>query len=83
MIKFLFTKSLFSNIISQKRKNMNIELRFLKKAIEDKNYISFKYEEKAFKGVKPLKIENDILTTDVGKFNFSRVSKFMVLKDRF
>lgn len=36
---------------------MNIELRFLQKAITDKNYISFNYENQSYKNVKPLKLD--------------------------
>ena len=63
---------------------MNIELRFLQKAIKDKNYISFTYEDKLHKKVKPLKLENKdeqyILITENGEFKFEKVSKFKVLK---
>ena len=37
---------------------MNIEERFLQKAIQDRNYISFIYKEKTYKKVLPLKLEN-------------------------
>ena len=63
---------------------MNIELNFLQKAIKDKNYISFTYEGKLHKKVKPLKIENidgqHILITKGEKFQFEKVRKFQVLK---
>ena len=36
---------------------MNIEYRFLQKAIVDKNYVSFGYENKSYKNVKPLKLD--------------------------
>jgi len=62
---------------------MNIQVRFLQKAIEDKNYISFNYESKSYKKVKPLKLQEDILHTDNGTFEFSKVEKFVVLKHRF
>ena len=35
---------------------MNIELRFLEKVIVDKNYVSFFYENKSIKKIKPLKL---------------------------
>ena len=38
---------------------MNIEFRFLQKAIIDKNYISFNYENKSLKKIKPLKLNID------------------------
>jgi len=66
---------------------MNIELRFLQKAIEDKNYISFMYKNKSFKKEKALKLEKkeerNILTTEKGTFYFEKVKKFQVLKERF
>lgn len=66
---------------------MNLQLRFLQKAIEDKNYVKFNYEDKSFKRLKPLKLINkdglDILHSDVGEFDFSKVKNFTVLKDRF
>lgn len=36
---------------------MNIEFRFLQKAIVDKNYISFTYENKNYKNIKALKLD--------------------------
>lgn len=66
---------------------MNIEITFLQKAIKEKNYISFMYEGKYYKKEKPLKLEQknekDILTTLGGSFDFKKISKFQVLKDRF
>lgn len=62
---------------------MNIELMFLKKAIEDKNFLSFSYEGKIYKKVKPFKIENKILKCDVGSFEIKKLSRVTVLKERF
>ena len=66
---------------------MIIELKFLQKAIEEKNYISFKYETKSYKKEKALKLENkngkDILITQNSDFDFAKITKFQVLKDRF
>lgn len=62
---------------------MKIEERFLQKAVEDKNYVSFSYEGKSYKRVKPLKIEEDILHSDSGKFEVGKLSRVQVLKDRF
>jgi hypothetical protein len=62
---------------------MNIEQRFLLKAIEDKNFVSFRYEEKNFKNIKPLKFENDLLYTDNGTFELEKIKKIVVLKNRF
>lgn len=66
---------------------MNIELRFLQKAIEDKNYISFSSHQKKYEKIKPLKIEvldnKYILNTDLGKFKFNEISKIKVLRNRF
>jgi len=62
---------------------MNIELRFLNKAIEDKNYVSFSYEKKSYKKVKAICIENDILKCDVGEFDVKGLKKIVVLKEKF
>lgn len=66
---------------------MNIELRFLQKAIKEKNYISFMYEGKSYKKEKALKLENkngeNILATVNKNFNFNKIIKLQVLKERF
>ena len=63
---------------------MNIELRFLQKAILDKNYISFNYENQSFKNVKPLKLdEQNRVHCDKGVFEFEKVGKLVVLRERF
>lgn len=60
---------------------MNIELRFLQKAIVDKNYISFSYENKNFRNIKPLKLdENNRLFSDKGVFEFGKIGKLVVLR---
>ncbi len=66
---------------------MNIELRFLQKAIEDKNYITFSYEAKKIQKIKPLKLtqKNDtyFLETPNKTFDFSKITKLQILKERF
>ena len=66
---------------------MNIEFRFLQKAIVDKNYISFTYENQSFKNVKPLKLdENNKLFSDKGVFEFGKIRKIrklVVLRGKF
>ena len=63
---------------------MNIELRFLQKAIVDKNYISFTYENQSYKNVKPLKLDVDNkLFSDKGVFEFGKIRKMVVLRERF
>ena len=63
---------------------MNIEFRFLQKAIVDKNYVCFTYENKNYKNIKPLKIdENHKLFSDKGVFEFGKIKKLVVLKDKF
>jgi hypothetical protein len=63
---------------------MNIEYRFLQKAIGDKNYISFTYENKSFRNIKPLKLdEQNILHSDKGIFEFEKMTKIQILKNRF
>ena len=63
---------------------INIEYRFLQKAIEDKNFVSFSYENTNYKKVKPLKLDNESrLTSDKGIFEFGKIKKLVVLKERF
>ncbi len=62
---------------------MNVEFRFLKKAIEDKNYVSFSYENKSYKKIKPLKMVGDVVKCDVGEFEISKLRKLTVLRERF
>ena len=63
---------------------MNIEFRFLQKAILDKNYISFNYENQSFKNVKPLKLDNENrLFSDKGVFEFGKIKKLVILKEKF
>lgn len=63
---------------------MNIEFRFLQKAIGDKNYISFTYENQSFKNVKPLKLDSENkLFSDKGVFEFGKIGKLVVLRERF
>lgn len=63
---------------------MNIEFRFLQKAIADKNYINFTYENKSYKNVKPLKLdEQNRVHCDKGIFEFEKIGKLVVLRERF
>ncbi|MDC0932505.1 hypothetical protein OAR97_01530 [Arcobacteraceae bacterium] len=66
---------------------MNIELRFLQKAIEDKNYISFSYGKNKIQKVKPLKLLliDGLYTLHLEDktFNYSKISKLQILKERF
>jgi hypothetical protein len=63
---------------------MNIEFRFLQKAIADKNYICFSYENQSYKNIKALKIdEQNRVHCDKGVFEFGKISKLKILKDRF
>lgn len=66
---------------------MNIELRFLQKAIEDKNYVSFFYENKSINKLKPLKItvKDDLysLHTQDKIYEYKKISRLQVLKVRF
>lgn len=63
---------------------MNIEFKFLQKAIKDKNYISFTYNNQNYKNIKPLRLdENNKLFCDKGIFEFEKTSKLKILKDRF
>ena len=63
---------------------MNIEYRFLQKAIADKNYVCFSYEKKRYKNVKPLKLDDENrLHSDKGVFEFGKIGKLVVLRERF
>lgn len=62
---------------------MTIEQRFLQKAVEDKNYVSFSHKNKSYKKIKPLKIEENILHSDSGKFELTKLSRVQILRDRF
>jgi hypothetical protein len=65
---------------------MNIELRFLKKAIEDRNYISFTYLNQVYKKVEPLKLRQEenkyFLEIKDNTFEIKRIKKLIILKDR-
>ncbi|MCJ8327914.1 MAG: hypothetical protein MJK08_12540 [Campylobacterales bacterium] len=62
---------------------MNIEYKFLEKAINDKNFISFFYENKKYTNIKASKLENYSLTTSNGIFDFNKMKKIKILKERF
>ena len=63
---------------------MNIEFRFLQKAIEDKNYVSFSYAHKSYKNIKPLKLdESHKLFSVKSIFEFEKIKKLVVLKEKF
>ncbi len=63
---------------------MNIEFRFLQKAIADKNYINFTYENQNFKNLKPLKLdEQNKVHCDKGIFEFEKIGKLVVLREKF
>ena len=63
---------------------MNIEFRFLQKAIADKNYISFTYEDKNYKNIKPLKLDDkNKLHCDKPFFDFEKIKKLQILKNKF
>ena len=63
---------------------MNIEFRFLQKDIQNKNYISFAYENKNHKSIKPLKLDDkNRLYSDKGIFEFEKMTKIQILKNQF
>ncbi len=63
---------------------MKIEFKFLQKAIADKNYISFNYENQSFKNLKPLKLdEQNRVHCDKGIFEFEKIGKLVILKEKF
>jgi hypothetical protein len=62
---------------------MSIEKRFLQKAIEDRNLISFTYEGESYKSVRPLIMSDEKITCNVGNFEIGKIKKLIVLKERF
>lgn len=63
---------------------MNILINFIKKAINDKNYINFSYENKVYKKVQAFKIvEDKTLHSNKGTFELSKVKKLTILKEKF
>ena len=66
---------------------MQIELRFLQKAITDKNFISFSYQNKKYKEIKPLKLtlkeEKYSLLTQNEEFEFDKIKQLTINKKRF
>lgn len=62
---------------------MNIEFRFLQKAIEDKNYIGFNYENKHYKNIAVFKIdEKNNLISNKGVFEVKKISQLVILKEK-
>lgn len=62
---------------------MNIEHRFLQKAIEDKNYISFSFETKQYTHIKATELTKKILKTNKGSFEIEKLSKITLLKQKY
>jgi len=66
---------------------MNIEQRFLQKAIEDKNYVNFSYNKENITKVKAIKLilkDGDYFLHTVGKvFESKNIKKLQILKEQF
>lgn len=62
---------------------MNIEFLFLRKAIKDKNYISFKHDNVHLKNVKASKITEETLYTNQGDYCLLKIKKVKILKERY
>ena len=63
---------------------MNVEYRFLQKAITNKNYISFTYENKLYKNIKALNLDDkSILHSDKNLFDFKKITKLQISKNKF
>lgn len=66
---------------------MNIEFKFLQKAIEDRNYINFTYEKKKLYKIKPLKLipkdNKYYLHTQNKIFEFDFLKKIQISKEKF
>lgn len=81
ILKYKVLKSILKK--QKKTYKMNIEQRFLQKAIEDKNFVSFSYEGKNYKKVKPFGISTEKLKCDAREFDINKVKKIVVLKEKF
>jgi hypothetical protein len=55
---------------------MDIQLRFLQKAIEDKNYVSFTYKGKRYEKIKASEIKKL-------NFDFKLIKNLVILKNKF
>ena len=66
---------------------MNIELRFLQKAIEDNNFINFVYQNKKLSKVKPKKLIEEegayTLKTHNNIYDFNKIKKLKISKEKF
>jgi len=66
---------------------MNIEFKFLQKAIEGRNYISFTYEKKKFYKIKPHKLMTTdnkyYLHTQNEIFEFDFLKRIQISKEKF
>ena len=66
---------------------MNIELRFLQKAIDDKNFVSFSYENKTYQKIKLTKLlqkENIYyLYCEEICFHYDLMKNITILKERY
>ncbi len=62
---------------------MNIEFLFLRKAIKDKNYISFSYKNIHLRNVKAAKITEEMLYTNQGDYALEKIKKIKILKERY
>ena len=67
--------------------SMNIELRFLQKVVNDRNFVEFTYENKQYKNMKALSLEdknnNYKLQTNEGLFEFKKIKSLKILKNKF
>ena len=66
---------------------MNIELRFLQKAIEDKNFINFTYDNQKLNKIKPLELSDKegsyILKTHNDNYDFNKIKRLQISKEKF
>lgn len=62
---------------------MKIEFSFLQKAIQDRNYVSFSYENKKYKNIKAQSLNNETLETNHGSFEFKKITKLKISKQRY
>jgi hypothetical protein len=62
---------------------MTTEERFLRKAMKDKNFVSFIHGKRKLKNIKVLKFENTLIHTNMGHFEINKIQKLVVLKNTY
>lgn len=62
---------------------MNIEYNFLQKAIKDRNYICFIYENKRYEMIKVFSLNENNFKTNNNIFELKKIKKLQILKQSY